>query len=303
MPSTAKYYVGRLLKLGNLETENVIAAIEEPIVVQRGDFMFTFTDMTYVRDVARYPFVFGRLAKFAAEGEISVVEPELHVAMPAGVTNLLHASSPFVYVPKFSGMAYQHVWNRLQRNQFEKVFADLVVEKYDRLFVEAKVEPVANLRTFIQRISSFDTISELDARVHPPNPLFGRAWESLRDYLRRRSLAKLRIQEEAQGDAAIGTNIHRIARLVLENPSINPESISELLSPFEGGIGDAAVLMAADGYGRAKVTGRKNYQRVVVRTADNQIAFEFDKNPDPVELADEAIGVLQRINDERYLDH
>lgn len=173
MPSTAKYYVGRLLKMGNLTTDSVIAAIEEPVVIQRGNYLFTFTNVSYVRDVAEHPFVFGRLAKFAAEGEIEVVEPDRHVATAAGVPNLLYASSPFVYVPAFSGLAYQHIWNRLERSQFEKAFADLVVEKYQGLFVEAKVEPVADLRTFVQRISTMELIFMLEAKVHPPNPLSG----------------------------------------------------------------------------------------------------------------------------------
>lgn len=265
--------------------------------------MFTFTDMSYIRDVADYPFIFGRLAKFADEGEIEVVEPDRHVATPAGVPNLLYAASPFVYIPKFSGLAYQHIWNKLEGSQFEKAFADLIVEKFERLFVEAEVEPVSDLRTFVQRISTVDSISKLDARVHPPNPLFGAAWESLRNYLRRRNLSKVQIQEESEAEGTIGTNIHRIARLVLENPNVNPEEIRELLEPFAGGLGDAAVLMAADGYGRAKIEGQKNNERVIMRTEENQIAFKFERDPDPVELASEAIRILRRINDERYLDH
>ncbi len=301
--ATAKYYLGRVLKLGNLTHEGMIKAIQDPATIQRGNYLFTFTDISYVKGVADYDFVFAKLAKFAPEGEIEVVEPEKHVATAVDAPNLLYASSPFVYIPEYSGIAYQHIWNKLPSEQFEKAFAGLIEEKYEGFFVEAKVEPIADLQTFIQRVSTLEVVYKMDARVHPPNPLFGAAWRSLRSYIQRRKLGEIQMKEEAETDAGIATNLPRIADLVLKQPKVDESEIQRLLEPFESGIGDAAVLMAADGYGRAKVEGRRNEQRIVVRTKENQIAFDFDRDPDPVELASEAIKILKRINDDRYLDH
>src|SRR4051812_17137011 len=113
MPQGATYFLGRVIKLGTITSAGVFAAIREPVLVRRGDFVFTFTDI--VSSVENEPpkFAFARLTKFTPEGAIAVVEPERHIATQADVANLLVASSPFIYLPAYSGIAYQNVWNKL----------------------------------------------------------------------------------------------------------------------------------------------------------------------------------------------
>ena len=56
-------------------------------------------------------------------------------------------------------------------------------------------------------------------------------------------------------------------------------------------ITDAAMLMAADGYGHGKIIGEQNGEEVVIRTSDTHKSFLFAKEPDPSELAEAAANL------------
>jgi hypothetical protein len=61
--------------------------------------------------------------------------------------------------------------------------------------------------------------------------------------------------------------------------------------------------MAADGYGVATVEGEQAKRKVVVTTADSQIHFLTEGEPEPEDLYEKARDVLVKINDDRYLEH
>ena len=90
---------------------------------------------------------------------------------------------------------------------------------------------------------------------------------------------------------------------MLDNPDKNKEEVTKLLEAYDNGIGDSAVLMAADGYGKAKIEGTENSKNVVIRTRENQKNFLFDREPSPEKLYEMASAEFEKINKERYLDH
>jgi hypothetical protein len=59
--------------------------------------------------------------------------------------------------------------------------------------------------------------------------------------------------------------------------------------------------MAADGYGAGKVVGNDGQQDLVVRTADSQISFLFDKQPNPESLAAAAWQQFRRVSRQRRM--
>jgi hypothetical protein len=215
------------------------------------------------------------------------------------VPNLIDAASAFVYVPQFSGLAYRHIWNALPSDQFERVFKELVERKYEKFFVGCDVEPIPDFRTFVTRLSKLDRITELQATVVPPNPLFGPCWESLSEYLRQRKLDEAQITEQAAD--GIQTRLKDIAVAVLRDDTA--ASWPELMEPLLDGVGDAAVLMAADGYGRGRVKGTEDGKDVVIRTSENQKSFLFDGDPNPLRLFEYAFDQLQRLSEEQGLKH
>ncbi|MEW6058427.1 MAG: hypothetical protein AB1540_17640 [Bdellovibrionota bacterium] len=84
---------------------------------------------------------------------------------------------------------------------------------------------------------------------------------------------------------------------------INAEELQTMMEPLLGGVGDAAILMAADGYGSGKVVGVEETRTVTIRTSENQKSFVSDGDPSPEELYRIAYEQFAKINNERYLDH
>ena len=298
MPSS-RFYLGRVIKLGNLTSDGVIGAIRESVSVQIRGIRYTFTDFQIFRTNGQVKGGYARLAKYRAEGTVEVVRPDVHSMGQEAIENLIEASSPFIYLPEFSGIAYKHVWN-LQREQFVRAFCELVEAKEHNFFVRCDIEPVTDLRTFVTRLARLEKITLLQASVKPPNPLFGPCWEPLKEYVKKRRLEEVTIKEESV--AGISTKVAEIATKMSAGTTSAPE-LRELMEPLLNGVGDAALLMAADGYGHGKVVGTEENRTVTIKTSENQKSFVFDSDPAPEELFQTVYEQFGKINDERYLNH
>ncbi|MDP2095132.1 MAG: hypothetical protein Q8K50_14765 [Hydrogenophaga sp.] len=299
MAKQTRFYLGRVLKRGGIDAEKIAAAVEQPVTIEYRGTRYSFIDFEPMSAAGASSGFYAKLVKYKQQGAVTVVHEELHASRSAEVQNLIDVASPFVYVPQFSGIAYRHIWNAMPSDQFERVFKELVETKYQKFFVGCDVEPISDFRTFIKRLSRLDLITELRAKVVPPNPLFGPCWKSLSEYLRKRKL------EEAQfveiGGAGIQTRLKDIAASVQAEDK--PTNWPELMEPLLDGVGDAAILMSADGYGRGVVKGVEEGKSVVIRTSENQKSFLFDPDPSPLRLFEIAYDQLQRVSDEQGLEH
>lgn len=302
MPRDVRFYLGRVIKLGRIDEAAVEAALVDPVSVRRGTSVYTFTDIVVERDGASTKFIYAKLAKYTPQGSVDVVNPKEHVALPADVPNLLVAASAFIYLPAFSGIAYQHVWNKIARDQFEGAFGDLVTQKHEAFFAKSTIEPISDFRTFVQRVALLNKVYRIKADVRPPNPLFGPAWKSLLDYIKARNLGEVKVDESAADNRGVNTSLPVIAASA-DRGDLDENRMVEISESTNGGITDAAVLMAADGYGRASVEGERANRKVVVRTSDNQVQFSFEGEPQPTELYEKSKEILARIDEERYLKH
>jgi hypothetical protein len=299
---TARFFLGRVIKLGVLDQDRFIAALLEPATIQFGDYYYTITGPAQKkRDGMLY--ISGNLAKFLPEGEVGVIEPEKHAAATREIPNILIASSRFVYLPDFSGIVYEHVWNQIENRRFETVLPRLIREKYSGFFVDCAVEPITDLRTFVVRIGRLTRVTRMQAKVHPPNPLFSPLWKSLRDYMARRRASEVSVHEQAPPTLGLGTQLPAIAQHTPDKGFASETRVQEVTGKAELDITDAAVLMAADGYGKARVEGLENQKRTVIRTRDNQLNFEAPKEQTTDELAAEAAQKLVASGEASGLRH
>lgn len=289
-----RYYLARVIKLGELNQARLIDAILKAPVVPIGQFEWTITDVTDRRR-ATSPYVFGNLAKYTKEGTVKIVDEPTKQQVQAIAPNLLEASAPFVYLPEFSGLVFLHVWNGIQENVFPSRFKAIIEAAYDNFFVDCTIEPITDYRAFLQKLSSLDKITELNAKVHPPNPLFGRLWGSLDKYVKRRQASEVSVRETSDNLKGLSTDLVKLIERILENPKYQPET--------EPDITDAAMLMAADGYGSGKAVGMDGETEVVVRTSDSQKSFLYDKEPTPEMLATVARIQFERVSKERDMEH
>lgn len=290
-----RYYMGRVIKLGELNQERLLNAICKAPTIEVGEFEWTITDVVDNRNIEN-PYIFGNLSKYSRQGKVKIVDEVKKHQRNATAENLLEASAPFVYLPNFSGLAYLHVWNGIQENIFPRRFKSIIEAAYDRFFVDCTIEPLADYREFLHKINNLKKITELSAKVHPPNPLYGRLWGSLNDYITKRQADEISIKEKSEKASGLETNIQELIKKIIENPKYQPQKTVEVT--------DAAILMAADGYGSGKVTGLDARSHlVVIKTSDSKSSFLFNKEPEHDSLAKISKENFERLSDERDMRH
>lgn len=289
-----RYYLARVIKLGQLNQDKLMNAIANAPVIVLGQFEWTITDVIDNRESST-PFIFGNLAKYSKNGEVTIVNEPAKQQKQTEAPYLLEASAPFVYLPDFSGLAFLHVWNGIQEDVFPRRFKAIIESAYNNFFVDCTVEPVADYRAFLEKLQSLEIITELSAKIHPPNPLFGRLWGSLDKYVRRRQADEVSVRETTSKTKGLSTQLLELIEQILKDPQYEPA--------YEPDITDAALLMAADGYGTGKAMGVENGSEVVVRTSESQKSFMFDKKPDPEALANLARINFENISNERDMRH
>lgn len=280
--------------MGTLDQEKLMDAIVESVAVTLGKFDWTITDVQDRRS-NELPYIFGMLSKSTKEGHVTVVDTDTKLQVESLTENLLIASSPFIYLPDYSGIAYMHVWNAIQSDIFPKRFKDIIEATYGKFFVDCSIEPISDYRAFSAKLKGLEKITELRARVHPPNPLFGRLWEPLKKYIGKRNASEISLREAREDSEGLNTKLPEHIEGILESESYEPEEDIDIT--------DAAILMAADGYGMGTVTGHDGKEEVVIRTSDTQKSFLFSKEPDPLELAKDTDIRFKRISKERDMGH
>jgi len=289
-----RYYLGRVIKLGKLNHQRLLGAIREPKVVNVGQFQWTFTD-TVDESESSERFIFSRLSKYSQEGHVTVVDTSTKSQKDSVAENLLIASAPFVYLPEFSGIAYLHVWNGIEEAVFRRRFSAIVEETYDNFFVKCEIDPISDYQAFVTKLKTLDSLSEIRAKVHPPNPLFGDLWKDLNEYIKSRNASEIQVAEKSDEKNGLTTELVELIKAIIE------ERIGEISKPAS--LTDAALLMAADGYGSGKVIGVSRSESVIIRTSDTQKSFLYHKEPEVGELAAEAKKKFKAISNERDMQH
>ena len=251
------------------------------------------------RDDESLPFIYGRLVKYADDTQ-DVVNEDNHTQGQSLTANLVKASSPFVYLPRFSGLCFLHVYNGIESETFPRRFKKIIEDarnlKYNDLLIGCDVDAISDYASFRNKIIMIKKITQIEATVSPPNPLFGRIWKSLKETLEKRNTSTLKINEESEKREGLKTNLHDLVNSIEKNNISNYKQ--------EVALPDAAILMAADGYGTGKVAGEDNNGEIIeVRTRDVQKSFLFEKDPSPDFLARKANEEFIKVSEERKMEH
>lgn len=295
--SKGTYYLGRVIKGGILDQETFIKSILNPKPVSSGKHNWTIIDSGKGRANGT-DFVFGKLSKYSPDATLKFVEPEEGTEVERLEPNLSIYASPFVYIPEKSGIAYLHSSRDLPHWLFRKRFCEVIEATNDYFFTDCTIESISDLRTFASKLSQMESIEVIAATVYPSNPLFGPLWASLRSYLGNRNLRSLEVKEEAIEDTTINTELPDVVERL-----VGGVDAATIVGDGNVPIADAAILMAADGYGHGQVEGESQGRRIVIRTSETIKNFAFDRDPVPEELAVVALDLLYDIEQERDLRH
>lgn len=286
------YFLGRVQKGGELDDETLMNSILNPVSIRTRNNAWTFIESQKFDD-----FIYSKIVKYKPSGEVYVIDEDDKTEEKLIEPNLRVAVSPFIYIPAYSGICFLRISNHIYESNFNKRFSKIIKDTNDDFFVECDVEMVTDLKTFAKRLIDLRTIERIFAKVNPPNPLYGRLWESLKDFLERRRTNQLSIDEKSAGNSSLNTNLKDHLNGILN------QSEEEPYQPDGVDISDAAILMAADGYGNGKVEGTDRDKFVVIRTSETIKNFKFDREPEPEELYRLALEEFIQINDERHLEH
>jgi hypothetical protein len=292
--SQGRYYLGRVVKAGLLDQNKLIQILIDSKPITVGQYQWQFIDTQLVKYKRRNCY-FSRLAKFSKEGKVPVVDTENKSHKDTYAENLLEASSPFAYIPDCSGIAYLHVWNNIDENVFRRRFKRLIEFNCNDFFATCDIEPITDYRTFVTKLQSLDKITELKAKVHPPNPLFGDLWAELNNYIETRNATEVQYLETSSKKTGLRTALVKYIKAILKG------EIAKIDEPAT--LADASILMAADGYGSGKVIGISKQKQVVVRTSDTKMSFLHEKEPETESLIEESVSQLNKITNEREMRH
>lgn len=297
MAKKGTYYAGRVLKLGLLDQETLLASIKKPVSILNRGSAWTFINVEEVNQSGHH-FVFGRLTKFFPQGQVEVVDEATRSEVTQIEPNLVDASSPFVYIPEYSGIAFLNISSKITPSIFINRFSQIIEHTNKNFFVDCDIELISDLKTFAAKLATLDGIYRISAHISPPNPLFSPLWKTLEDYLRSRNTDRMVITEDASESEALDTEL---PALVAE-ASMQTEEI-QYIPEEEIAIGDAAILMAADGYGNGTIRGRRNEELVVIKTSETAMNFSFDKTPEPYELYLKVLAIFNKIKEQRHMEH
>lgn len=296
MPRKGTYYLGRVLKTGALQSSDIAAALRAPESITRYGSAWTFLDVQELTD-GRSTYFFGRLGKYDPDGEVSVVDPDEHKETKQRQPNMTRASSPFLYVPEHSGLSFLHVSNQIDYTTFMNRWAEVINASHKQLLAQCDVDPIVDLRSFSAKLSGLDGIYRVSATVSPPNPLFGPLWEDLKEYLESRNTDRMKVEEDSSESVPLNTNLPEHVEGIVQQTKEDP------YTPGPLPVGDAGILMAADGYGKGYVRGKQGEDVVIIRTSETVRNFSFTRDPDPDKLYRKTLAILERIKEERHMEH
>lgn len=297
MSRNGTYYVGRVLKLGILDQSMLANGILNPTPISARGNAWTIIDSQEYKQNEDH-FFYGRLSKYSPEGEVTVIDEVNRQEIQQSEPNLLVASSPFIYIPEHSGIAFLNVHSHIEQNIFIDRFTKVIEESHGGFFVDCNIEIISDLKSFAAKLGALDRIYQINSKISPPNPLFGPLWSSLKDYLIERNTDRMTIMENAPEAQSIETDlpdiVQRAAKQIEGEEYFTEEDIP---------IGDAAILMAADGYGSGTVRGSQDNESVIIKTSETAKNFSFTKTPVPYELYEKVLAIFEKIKKNRHMKH
>lgn len=297
MAETTTYYLGRVIKMGQLNTDMIVSAVLRPKPVVWWGNGWSFFDAAR-HETRGIEYVCARLSKFNPEGEVVIADPRTRQEVIQSEPNLRVASSSFIYIPTIAGVAFTKVYNHIEERHFVRRFCQIIEETHENFFVQCDIRLISDLRTFAEKLRALDGITRIAATLNPPNPIFGPLWKSLKEYIASRRAERMLVREESGRNAFLNTqlpnHVERVATQTISTPYEPAEPIP---------IGDAAILMAADGYGSGIVRGVLRSEKVVIKTSETVKNFEFEREPTPEGLFEATYNIFRRIEEERHMEH
>jgi len=286
------YYIQRLTKIGEVSNDKITdAIINSSFIVTKQNSKFAFTETQVYPD-----YIFSVLTKYYPEEELNVIDEIStdHIERKSQeIKNLIKAGSPFIYIPSKSIVTHLHVWNDIKPEIFAKRFVELYYKKHGDFFSELIIEPLVDLKIFLLKLQEMSKINKIKSKIYPSNPHYGKYWKELDIYLKKRNVDEMNISEEAKG-GSLATPLSKISKQIIDgNIKIDIDQLN---------FTEISVLMAVDGYGDSEIHGERENVKEIIYTRNNYYTFKEKKEPEPGELYEHVLSIIDKVEQERGID-
>jgi hypothetical protein len=298
MGKEAIFYIGRIVKIGFTQEDFISTLFDSKPFDDRNN-IWNISNMSK-EETNGIVYYFGKLGKANPDAKVTIMSQGYKQQIEKEEPDLVIASSEFVYVPDYSGIAFHSIPGKIEPKKFKKVFSEIIERSFQNFFVECQINLIDDLESFYRKLNKFESISRIMATVNPPNPLFGKFWEDLKNYLAERNASELRMQEQSK-DSTLKTDVKELIQLILEG---NNDKIEKYLKEHKLSHMDLMVLMALDGYGKGRIDGNTKSGCTFIKTHESLLHFSLPKDQILVtEVFTKTNEVLKGISDERYMEH
>lgn len=293
----AIFYIGRINKIG-FSQDDFLNILFDTKPYNDGNSVWNIVNLTK-NESNGVVYFFGKLNKAKPDAIVKVMSEDYKREIEKEEPDLVMASSEFVYIPDHSGIAFHSIPNYIEPKKFKSIFCKIIENSLDNFFVDCQINLIDDLDSFFKKLNTFDSINKMKAVVNPPNPLFGKFWESLKNYLNNRKADELFVQESNK-KSSLNTKIKELIEILLRG---DKNEIEKYLKDNEISILDLAILMSLDGYGNGRIDGRSNGQYAFIKTHEKIMHFGLARDFTDSEIFEKAITIFRRITDERHMEH
>lgn len=246
--ANTQYYFGRVNVIAAYNTpkhEFLLSGIDTSEIVTKRNLNWGFFDVKSV-EYLEETFITGYLVKYDPAGEEEeVVNPNTQQIEETKLLNAVSAKSRF-FLHVTSGLIAYYLRSGISQNQFKERFKNLFEKAYDELFVDIAVQDIEDQYDFFERIKRLQTILKVEISLHPSNPSNHDRWKSIDE----------RIQD-------IGADRYK--------ESYEAKKNSRGLKIKSDNDFNSKAYMAQDGYGKTKVVGLVNEEKVTISTGEKPL--------------------------------
>lgn len=246
--ATTRYYFGRLNIIASYNTnkyEFVLRGVNTFRAVHKRNHTWGFFEVDTI-DYAEESFITGYLVKYDPSGEEEeVVNPDTQQLEETKLPNSVASKSRF-FLHVQSGLIAYYLRSGISQKQFKERFEELFKRSYDDFFVDVTIQDIEDQYDFFDRIERLQKVLKVEISLHPSNPSNHNRWKSIDERIKGIGANNYKESYEAKGDSK-GLNIKR-------DEDFNSKA-----------------HMAQDGYGKTKVVGLVNDDRITISTGEKPL--------------------------------
>jgi hypothetical protein len=254
MAQTHRYVFGRFTISDNLFIDDRRAHTLEGFatrnVVEHHPYGWAFSGVVTMHEDPELnvagTFITGFLSKYRPEGAVKLFDQESHEDREAQFENQFIAKAPFFLHVESGLIAYHPIPNLIDAGPFRTHLVEVFQAAFEEIPTIATIESVTDEQEFMAALREFDEIESISFHLHPSNPNNRDLWAETDNRLHSLEVAQYKEEYDLKEKASV--------EAIANDPKI---------------ISNAA--MAADGYGNARATGKKNKRRKTVNTKNSPV--------------------------------